>query len=80
MIDKLKGRDAAFFISGYVAALIQKSQRIPKYIDTAFREAADILEGGSFRGPLAIMEMEDVAEKLRKSAATKCRVQGEVVK
>lgn len=67
----LTGRDAAWFLLGYYAGLVGSGRRVPEYIKKQAAEAGDIVSGGSFRGPLAIYEMEALANKLRVQVAEK---------
>ena len=65
---KLEGHAACHFVLGYYAALLKMKRRIPKNIDAAAKEARDVLTGGSFRGPLAVWDMEKTAQELARAA------------
>ena len=68
---ELKGNDAAHFILGYLAALYQLRRKPAQRLLAMAYEASDVISGGSFRGPLAVWEMEAYANELAKVAALK---------
>lgn len=76
-MPELKGREAATFILGYIAALtMQRAKpRLSKRLLTAGHEAMNVLTGGSFRGLLAVYNVESLAQELAAKAARKAKVQ-----
>ena len=71
MTNELKGCDAAHFLLGYYAAVVQSGRKPSKRLTIQACEARDVIRGGSFRGPLAVMDMEDYAQLLAENAAVK---------
>lgn len=61
---KMLGRDAAFFLLGYEAALRRKHVTVPKYLSKQVAEAELVSTCGSYRGPLAVLDMENLANRL----------------
>lgn len=66
---KLQGKDAAHFIAGYYSAMVRLKRRRSANIEDAARTAAEVLTGGTWRGPLVVYEMEEMANRLAQEAA-----------
>lgn len=69
----LKGKDAAHFLLGYLAALTQLRRRPSKRLLAMANEARDVLEGGSFHGPMAVWDMEAYANQLAQRSAERVK-------
>ncbi len=71
---RLSGREAAAFLYGYYAGIIRcESDRrfVTDVLIEAAKAAKDILDGGTFSGPVAELEMENMARRFLEEAAMK---------
>lgn len=69
-MEPLKGREAAAFLLGYCAAKGKAWKRLPKAVREASWIAGEVMEGGTFRGPLAVWDMEKVANEVFRQAVS----------
>lgn len=61
---ELKGREAAFFLLGFSAASFVEDEPPTDRQRAAIVTAHEVVDGGTFRGPLVVWEMETVASEL----------------
>jgi hypothetical protein len=65
-LPKLQGREAAAFIIGcwVTASPNQKRRKLTVQFLDAMQTACQVINGGTYRGPIAICEMENEANRL----------------
>ena len=64
----LTGCNAAHFVMGYMACILRLQRKPSKKLCDAVRIARQVLTGGSCCGPMAVWDMEAVAQELCKLA------------